>query len=113
MHMNSFVSIYDSPAIKIIRRELNRNFVSRKNTNEILAHFAGNVRQDLMLVFKFHPEHGVWQRLNHCGHYLNRVFSAHSLLESASSHSLLASSPSISHLTPRAGSEKRDFRQNR
>src|SRR5271165_1604020 len=32
------------------------------------------MRQNLVLVFQFHLEHGIWQRLYHRCHYFNRVF---------------------------------------
>src|SRR3984893_7817084 len=67
------VAVDDAAACQIVRRKLYGYFVSRENTNKIFAHLAGNVRQHLMLVLQFHAKHGVWQRLDHRGHYLNGV----------------------------------------
>src|SRR5258708_5295206 len=58
------VAVDDAAARQIVRRKLHGYFVSRENTNKILAHLAGNVRQHLMFVFQLHAEHGVWQRLD-------------------------------------------------
>jgi hypothetical protein len=76
-----FVSVNNSSAIQIVGRELNCHFVARQDADKILAHFAGNMGQNLVLVFQFHLEHGIRQRLNHGCHYFNRVFFAHSLLK--------------------------------
>src|SRR6266851_2500735 len=67
------VAVDDAAARQIVRRKLHGYFVSRENTNKILAHLAGNVRQHLMLVFQLHAKHGVRQRLDHRGHYFNGV----------------------------------------
>jgi hypothetical protein len=48
--------------------------LSRENPDEILAHFAGNVRQDLVLVLQLDAEHGVRQRLDDRGHDFDGVF---------------------------------------
>jgi hypothetical protein len=77
----SFITVHNSSAIQVVRRKLNRHFVSRKDADEILAHFSGNVGQDLVLVFELHFEHGIRERFNYRCHYLNRVFFAHLLLE--------------------------------
>src|SRR6266851_513440 len=77
-----FIAIHNPPAIQIVRRKLNCNFISRQNANEILAHLAGNMRQNLVFVFQFHLEHGIRQRLQHRRHHFNRVFFAHELLRS-------------------------------
>src|SRR2546427_1998356 len=40
-----FVAVHNPAARQIVRRKLHRNFVSRQNADEILAHLAGNVRR--------------------------------------------------------------------
>src|SRR5260370_7209364 len=67
------VAINNPAARQIVRRKLHRDFVSRQNPDEILAHFAGNVRQDLVLVFQLNAKHRVRQRLDHRGHHFNGV----------------------------------------
>src|SRR5260370_7656465 len=67
------VAIHNPAARQIVRRKLHRDFVSRQNPDEILAHFAGNVRQDLVLVLQLNAEHRVRQRLHHRGPHFNAV----------------------------------------
>src|SRR5882762_3257760 len=67
------VTVHNPATRQIVRRKLHRDLVTSQNPNEILAHFAGNVRQDLVLVFQLNAEHRVGQRLNHRGHDFNGV----------------------------------------
>src|SRR6266478_3841436 len=67
------VTLHNPAARQIVRRKLHRDFVSRQNQDEILAHLAGNVRQDLVLVFQLNAKHRVRQRLDHRGHDFNGV----------------------------------------
>src|SRR5512146_3593781 len=74
-----FVPIHNSSPGQVVGRKFHRHAVPGKDTNEVLAHFAGDMRQYLMLVLQFDLEHGVGQRLDHHGHHFNRVFFAHSV----------------------------------
>src|SRR5205823_835627 len=67
------IPIDNAAACQVVRRKLDRHFVSRENTNKILSHFAGNVRQNLVLVLQLNSEHGVRQRLDDRGHDFNGV----------------------------------------
>src|SRR5690349_8346301 len=67
------VAVDDAAARQIVRRKLDRDFVSRENANKIFAHLAGDVRQDLVLVLQLNAEHGVGQRLDDRGHDFNGV----------------------------------------
>src|SRR5205823_14480401 len=78
-----FITVDNSSAIQIVGRKLHSDFIARQNAYEVLAHLAGNMRQHLMFVLQLHPEHGIGQRFQNRCHYLNRVFLAHSLLESS------------------------------
>src|SRR5271157_3575827 len=78
-----FVPVHDASPRQVIRRKLNRNLVSRQDADEILAHPPRDVREHLMLVLQFHPEHGIGQRLDHRRHHLNRVFLTHAPLVSS------------------------------
>jgi hypothetical protein len=49
-----FVAVHNSPAIQIVGRKFDRDFVSRQYPYEVLPHLAGNVRQYLVLVFELH-----------------------------------------------------------
>src|SRR6267143_6130230 len=67
------VAVDDAAARQIVQRKLHGHFVSRENTNKILAHLAGYVRQHLMLVLQLDSKHGGGQRLDDRGHYFNGV----------------------------------------
>src|SRR5216684_1676754 len=79
---NLFVAIDNPAAIQIVWRKLDGDLVPRKDTNEILAHLAGHMRQHFVLVLQLHPEHGVRQWFQNNCHHFNRVFFAHRLLKS-------------------------------
>src|SRR5258708_30829792 len=74
----SFLSLLiaiDNPAARqVIRRKLHRDFVSRQNADEVLAHLAGDMREDLVFIFHGDAEHGIGQRFDHRGHHLNGIF---------------------------------------
>src|SRR3974390_1949588 len=67
------VAVHDAAAGQVIGGKLHRDFVSRENPDEVLAHLARNMRQDLVLILQFHPEHRIRQRFNHRSHHLNGV----------------------------------------
>src|ERR1700676_10134 len=77
----SFVAVHNPPAIQIVRRKFDRDFVSRQYPDEVLPHLAGNMRQHLVFVLKLHLEHGIGQRFDNRCHHFNRVLFAHRLLE--------------------------------
>src|SRR6266704_1025480 len=52
----SFVAVHNPPAIQIVRRKFDRDFVSRQYPNEVLPHLAGNVRQYLVFVLVFNVD---------------------------------------------------------
>src|ERR1700730_9529663 len=55
------IPVHDAAARKIVGRKLHCDFVPRENTNKILAHLPGNVRQHLVLVLQLDAKHGVGQ----------------------------------------------------
>src|SRR5581483_5767011 len=71
-----FVPVDDPSPRQVVGRKLHGHAVAGKNANEVLAHLAGDVRQHLMFVLQFHPEHGIGQRLNDHRHHFDRVFLA-------------------------------------
>src|SRR5438094_125006 len=74
----SLVAVRYAAAIQIVRRQLNQNSITGKDSDEVLAHLAGNMREDLMLiVLKLDPKHRVRQRFEHFGHDLYRLFLRH------------------------------------
>src|SRR5438874_10852923 len=61
------VAVDDSAAGQVVRREFYCYLISGENPDEVLAHLAGNVREDLVLVLQLDAEHRVWQRLDDRG----------------------------------------------
>jgi hypothetical protein len=77
---NLLIPVNDAAAIQVIGRKFDSYLVPGQDADEILAHFAGDMGQDLVLVFEFYLKHGVGQRLDHRCHDLDRVFFAHRFL---------------------------------
>src|SRR5258708_12542875 len=67
------VAVHDPAARQIIGRKLHGDFVSRENPDEIFAHLAGNVRQNLVFVFQLDAKHRVRQRLHPHPHAFNTI----------------------------------------
>src|SRR6202166_2156664 len=78
----SFIAVNNPPAIQVVRRKLDRDFVPRQYANKVLPHLSGNVRQNLVFIFQLHLEHGIGQRFDNRCHHFNRVFFTHRLLNS-------------------------------
>ncbi len=78
-----FVSVDNSPAIQIIRAKLHRHAIARQDADEVLAHPARDMGQDLVVVLELHLEHSVGQRLGDRCHDLNRVFLRQTVSTSA------------------------------
>lgn len=75
------VPIRNASTVEIIGRQLNQNSITRKNSDEVFAHLSRDMRQHLMLiVFKLHPKHRVWQSLEDLGHDLYRFFLRHTAI---------------------------------
>jgi hypothetical protein len=73
-----FIPVSYPAAIQIIGRQFNQNPITRKNSDEMLAHFARDVGQHLMLVIlKLYPKHCIRQRLEDLSHDLYRLFLRH------------------------------------
>ena len=72
-----FVAIYDPPTVQVVRRKLDRDFVSRQDADKVLPHLPGNMRQHLVFFFQLHLEHGIRQGLKHHCHDFNRVLFTH------------------------------------
>src|SRR5215471_6181117 len=74
----SFIPVGRPSPGQVLRREFHRDLISGKNADEVLTNSAGDVREHLMFVLQFHPEHGIGQRLNHRRHNFYSVLFAHS-----------------------------------
>src|ERR1700730_1405492 len=62
---------------QIIRRELDRDFVARHDPDEMLAHLAGNVRQDVALAGEIDPKHRPGNYLGHRSFHHDLFFLRH------------------------------------
>ena len=69
-------SIDDSATAEVVGRDFNQYPVTGEDADEVLAHFAADMRQNLVLVFQLDAEHRIGQRLYHCGFELNGFFFA-------------------------------------
>jgi hypothetical protein len=54
-------SIDDAAPTQVVRRDFHQDPVTGKNADEVLSHFAADVRKHLVLVLKLNPEHGIGQ----------------------------------------------------
>jgi len=68
------VAIDDAAAVQVIRAELDGHAVAGKDADEVLAHAAGDVREDLVLILELDLEQRVGQGLDDRCHYFNRIF---------------------------------------
>ena len=76
------IAISYPAAIQIVWGQLNQNPVPGKNSDEVLAHLAGNMRQNLMLAFlKLNSKHCIRQGLEDLGHNFYRLFLRHTDVE--------------------------------
>src|SRR5947207_15756935 len=98
------VAVHNPAARQIVRRKLHCDLVSRQNPDEILAHLAGNVRQNLVLVFQLNAEHRVRQRLDDRRHHFN------GLLRRISGVVLFLVFVLIRHVLPKNGSKDPSLR---
>src|SRR4029077_2064259 len=62
---------------EIVRRKLDRDFVARDDADEMLAHFAGNMREHVALTREIDPEHRSRQNLGHCAFHHDLFFLRH------------------------------------
>lgn len=56
-----FISVGDAAAAQVVRRQFNRNAISGQNFNIMHSHFAGNVRQNPVIIFKDDSERSILQ----------------------------------------------------
>ena len=53
------VAIRDATPSEVVGGELYLHFVTGENSDVVHPHFPGDVRQDLVAIFEFNPEHCV------------------------------------------------------
>ena len=69
-------SVDDAATGEVVGGYLHEHSVTRKDANEVLAHFSADVRQHLVFVLKFDPEYSIRQSLDHDSFELNGFFFA-------------------------------------
>src|SRR5690606_23276703 len=62
---------------QIVRRQFEGDQVTEQETDETHTNLARGVRQNAVLVFQFHSEHAVGQRLHHGTLNLNHIPLCH------------------------------------
>ena len=68
-----FVSPDNTSFGQIVRRQLDGNFVTRKDTNEVHPQLTTDVSKHLVAIFQFNLEHCVRKLLNNCTFDLNYI----------------------------------------
>jgi len=74
-----FRSENDPGPAQIVRRQLHRNFVARKNPYVVHAHFPGNMAEYHVTIFKFYPERRIGKVLKNLTLHLDIIFLRHKL----------------------------------
>src|SRR5713101_3898982 len=68
------VAVDDAAARQVVGRELDADAVARRDADEVAAHAAGRVGDELVAVLKLHLEHRVRQSLRDRGVHDDRLF---------------------------------------
>src|SRR5438105_7462026 len=72
------VPVDDAAPAEIVRRQLHGHLVAGQDANEVHAHLARDVRQDLVTILELDAEHRVRQRLDDGPLDLDSFFFGHS-----------------------------------
>src|SRR5262245_54536130 len=75
----SFESIGDTTLGQVVRRHLDQHLVAGKHPDTVLAHAAGGVSDDLVLVLELDAESGVREQLRHDTRKFQQLFLCHPL----------------------------------
>ena len=60
----SLVAVGDPTALEVIRRQLNLDAVTWKDTDVVHAHLSGDVSENFVAVLEFYPEHCIRERFD-------------------------------------------------
>ena len=80
--MGLFVTVHDASTTEVVRTHLYRHFISRQNSDVILPHLAGDVRNDTVVVFEPYAKHRVRKRFFDRTVLLNYPLLCHMILNS-------------------------------
>lgn len=75
----SFEAVRDPALGQIIEGSVRPSLHPRQNANAVLAHLSGRMAKNFMIVFEFHTEHRIWQKLNRCPAF-QKFFLGHKVL---------------------------------
>ena len=64
---------------QVVRGHFDIHFISNADTNKVLAHFTGDMGEDLVAVGQSDAEHSARQDLGHRAHQFNWFFLRHLL----------------------------------
>src|SRR5574344_767785 len=70
-----FVTIRDTAFGKVVWGDLQGNVITRCNFNEELAHFARNMRQNLVPILQLNLVHRCWKHLYDYASYFNCIIT--------------------------------------
>lgn len=73
----SRMSVCDTCLVQIVRRHFEADLVADADADEVLAHFAGDVRKHLSVARHGDPEHCPGQYLGYGPNQFNRFFFRH------------------------------------
>src|ERR1700733_5357400 len=79
----SLEAVGDATLGQVVGRHLDQHFVTGEHADAVLAHAAGGVGNDLMLILELDAEGGVRKQLRHDTGKFQQFFFRHSLPESA------------------------------
>src|ERR1700733_8972130 len=77
--VRSLEAVGDATLAQVVGRHLDQHLVAGKDADAVLAHAAGGVGDDLMLVLELDAEGGVREQLRHDTGKLQHFFFRHSL----------------------------------
>ena len=67
-------AIGDAALGQIVGRQLDQHLVADQHADAVLAHLAGGVAEDFVVVLQPHAEHGVGQKLHHLAAHFEQFF---------------------------------------
>ena len=65
---------------EIVRRHLDVDPIADADADEVLAHFAGDMGEDFVPVWKSDAEHGTWENLRDRADQFDWIFFRHSAM---------------------------------
>src|SRR3546814_702394 len=73
----SLEAIGDPTLGQVIGGEFDEHFVAHENADAVLAHLAGRVTQNLVIIFQFDAKHRVGQQFDHLAAHFQKFFFRH------------------------------------